>query len=101
MARCGGCHLKDTAGAGMLSMGTQAQLAYDALVGQMTVNVNCNTLKRVDTAQADPMQSSLYLKIVGTTCGKRMPAGMNMPPPLTDEQIMLVGRWISEGAQNN
>jgi hypothetical protein len=102
LARCGGCHLKDSAGAGGLSMGTMAQFAYQTLVDQDTVlaNPTCGDLKRVDPMNHDPMQSSLYVKLIGPSCGKQMPAGM-MPVPLTPEQIELIGRWIAEGALDN
>ena len=102
LARCGGCHLKATGGAGGMSLGTQAELAYAAMVGQDTVNANpaCADLMRVDATSADPMKSSLYVKIVGATCGNRMPVGSN-PTPLDETQVELIGRWIAEGAQNN
>jgi hypothetical protein len=102
MARCGGCHLKDTAGAGGLSFGVQGQLAYLSLVDQPTHNtaVGCVNLKLVDTTTDDATASSLYLKIAGDTCGTRMPKGSNATP-LPDEQLQLFARWIAEGAQNN
>jgi hypothetical protein len=98
MARCGGCHLKDAAGAGGLSLGTMAQLAYPAMANKPTNAVACTTLKVVDTTDNQPMHSSLYAKIVGDTCGTRMPKN-NVP--LTDEQLALFSRWISEGSKDN
>ncbi len=100
MERCGGCHLKEANGAGKLSLGTNAELAYAALVDQTTMNTSCANLKRIDSTNHDPMQSSLFVKIVGTTCGKQMPAGM-MPVLLTDVQIEVFRRWIAAGAPNN
>ncbi len=102
LARCGGCHLKDVAGAGGLSFGVTAQLARSSLVDQDTVLANpvCGDLMRVDSVNRDPMQSSLYVKLLGATCGKRMPSGMTAVP-LPDEQIELFRRWIEEGSPDN
>ena len=102
MSRCGGCHLKATGGAGGLSFGLAAELAYVAMINKPTLNldVDCNSLKVVDAENVDPMQSSLYLKLVGDTCGVRMPKGTN-PTPLPDAQLELFARWIAEGAANN
>jgi hypothetical protein len=100
--RCGGCHLKASGGAGGLSFGVQAELARAAMVGQDTVSTDpdCADLPRVDGTTHLPEQSSLYLKLVGDACGKRMPSGA-AATPLLDEQIELVRRWIVEGAQDN
>jgi hypothetical protein len=98
MARCGGCHLKDALGAGGLSLGTQAQLAYSAIVDQPAHNASCSTMKLVDTSKGDPMQSALYLKLIGLTCGTQMPKGQ---VALTQDKIDLFGRWITEGSANN
>jgi mono/diheme cytochrome c family protein len=97
---CGGCHLKERDGAGKLSFGMNGELAYAALVDQPTSNSSCAQLKRVDSSSTDPMQSSLYVKLVGTTCGKKMPAGMT-PIALTDAELATVRQWIVEGAPNN
>jgi hypothetical protein len=98
MARCGGCHLKDALGAGGLSLGTTAQLAYPAMVDQPTHATLCTTMKVVDTSSTDPMQSSLYLKLVGSTCGTQMPKNQAF---LSQAQIDLFGRWIAEGSADN
>jgi hypothetical protein len=98
MTRCGGCHLKDVAGAGGLSLGIMAQLAYPALIDQPTHALTCMTKKVVDTSSTDPMQSSLYLKLIGTTCGTLMPKNQAALP---QEQIDLFARWIAEGANDN
>jgi hypothetical protein len=99
---CGGCHLKASGGAGGLSLGTTAELAYEALVGEDTVlmDPDCQDLMRVDPNNHDPMQSSLYLKLIGTTCGKLMPTGMNAIP-LTTEEIETFRLWIEAGAPKN
>jgi hypothetical protein len=98
MTRCGGCHLKDVAGAGGLSLGVTAQLAYPAMVDQATHALACASMKIVDPASADPMSSSLYLKLSGATCGTQMPKNQAV---LSVEQLDLFARWIAEGAQNN
>ena len=102
MARCGGCHLKAAGGAGMLSFGTQAELAYEAMVDKDTVNIDpdCADLMRIDSMDHNPERSSVYLKITGTTCGNRMPSGMN-PVPLNTPQTETIRRWIEAGAPNN
>jgi len=102
MARCGGCHLKATGGAGGLSLGVQAELSYGALIDRPTLNPDpdCVQLKLVDAQKRDPSQSSLYLKIAGDVCGTRMPKGVN-GTPLPGDQLELFARWIAEGAQNN
>jgi len=98
--RCGGCHLKDMGGAGQLSLGVQAQLAYAAMVDMPTRGAApaCASLKLVNPASADAMKSSLYVKLVGTDCGTRMPKGT---PPLPENQLELFARWIAQGAPNN
>jgi hypothetical protein len=99
--RCGGCHLKDVGGAGGLSLGVLAGLAYEALVDQQTVKVECAQMKRIDASKPDdPMQSSLYVKLVGTTCGKQMPTGMNAVL-LNEAELALFAGWIAAGAPNN
>jgi hypothetical protein len=100
MARCGGCHLKAMGGSGGLSLGVQAELAYSALVDKPThgAAAACSGLKLVDPTNADATQSSLYVRLSGATCGMRMPKGQ---PPLTDVQLELFQRWISQGAPNN
>ena len=100
MDHCGGCHLKPVDGSGALSFGANAELAYAALMDQPTANINCANLKRVDSSSSDPMRSSLYVKIVGTTCGKQMPAG-KMPFRLTEAEMNMFRLWILQGAQNN
>jgi hypothetical protein len=97
---CGGCHLKNADGAGEMTLGTQAEFAYEAIVGVGTVIDDCAGMMRVDTESNDPMQSSLYLKIIGTSCGKLMPAGKT-PKLLSEEQIETIRVWIAEGAHAN
>jgi hypothetical protein len=100
MERCGGCHLKDVDGAGKLSFGTTGELTYSAMIDQPTVNVACADLKRIDSTTDDPMRSSLYVKMIGTTCGKQMPAG-STPVLLTEAELELFRLWIVQGAPNN
>ena len=98
VAACGGCHLKDTLGAGGLSLGVTGQLSYSAMVDQATHATACTTMKIVDTTSRDPMQSSLYLKLIGATCGTQMPKGR---PALTADKLDLFAKWIAEGSANN
>jgi hypothetical protein len=98
MASCGGCHLKDVAGAGGLTLGVTAQLAYPAMVNQATHAASCATMLVVDANSRDPMQSSLYLKLIGATCGTQMPKGR---PALSAETLELFARWIAEGSADN
>ncbi len=100
MARCGGCHLKAMGGAGGLSLGVMAELAYGALVDKPTHGPApaCSGLKLVNAASNDPTQSSLYVRLMGSSCGTRMPKGT---PPLPADQMALFARWITQGAHNN
>lgn len=98
LTRCGGCHLKDAAGAGGLSLGTMAQLAYPAMIDQPTHALACATMKVVNKESIDPMQSSLYLKLIGATCGTQMPKNQ---AALSTEQLDLFARWIAEGSADN
>ena len=98
VAACGGCHLKDVAGAGGLSLGITGQLSYAAMVDHATLATACATMKIVDSTSRDPMQSSLYLKLIGATCGTQMPKGR---PALTADKLDLFARWIAEGSANN
>jgi hypothetical protein len=100
LARCGGCHLKDVGGSGGLSLGLEGQLAYAALVGAPTSNATCVQLKLVDAESQDPNQSSLYLKLAGTTCGARMPKGV-AAVPLSDIELDLFAQWIVAGSPDN
>ena len=56
--------------------------------------------KRIDSSSSTPEDSLLYRKISLDIppVGLRMPRGQT---PLLQEDIDLIGRWISQGAQNN
>jgi hypothetical protein len=95
-ASCGPtCHLQNADGAGGLTLGTNAQLAYENLVEQPMLITECDTMLRVDINSADPARSGFYLKLAGSTCGPRMPFnGM-----LTPDELALIERWIAGGAR--
>jgi hypothetical protein len=71
--------------------------AYDQLVNVESTEVP--SLKRVKPG--DPDNSYMVHKIEGRPgiVGRRMP--FNGPPYLTDGQILIMRRWIEEGAPRN
>ena len=88
-----GCHAGDFPPQGLdLSEGQ----AFANLVNVPSQEIR--TLLRV--APNDPDNSYLFMKIIGASgiAGERMPFGR---PPLSDEQIDLVRRWIEDGALEN
>lgn len=71
--------------------------AFAALVGRPSVNSPGNTF----VVPGDPDNSYLVKKLEGTTgiAGVRMPRGNG--PYLTSGQMLVIRRWIKEGAANN
>ena len=88
-SRCTGCHNPSTAPQSLI---LDAENSYELLVNVASKEVP--SLKRVKPG--DPDNSYLVQKIEGTAAeGGQMPLGRE---PLTDAQIALIRRWISEGA---
>lgn len=52
----------------------------------------------IDGAGKSPTNSTIYLRVNGTTCGNRMPYG---GPYWSASQITTLSDWISQGAYNN
>jgi len=63
-------------------------------VDQATHAAACTTMKIVDPNNADPMQSSLYLKLICVPQVAPMPKGR---PALTADKLDLFARWIAGG----
>ena len=94
MSRCAGCHGMS----GGLSFGGGASAAYDRLVNADATHNDCMpATDRVEPGSPD--QSVLFLKISGTSCGGRMPAGG--APPLDAAQIETIRAWIAAGAMED
>jgi mono/diheme cytochrome c family protein len=88
-SRCISCHSGVSAPQGLR---LDANNSYANLVGVASNEVP--SLQRVEPG--DPDNSYLVQKVEGTAAvGGRMPLNRT---PLTDEQIALIRRWISEGA---
>lgn len=83
---CKGCHLEAMRTRGGLRMDTFAQLLRGGDSGSIIQN----------RSQAGNGQASLLIKKLKGTEGLRMPAGGR--PPLSDESIALISKWIDEGA---
>jgi hypothetical protein len=93
-ARCAiaGCHWDDTPGA--FSLRTTAQ-SIASLVGAFSP-----LSMRVHVEPGDSSRSYLLWKLLGLDpliYGERMPKGA---PPLSQEELRVVARWIDEGALN-
>jgi hypothetical protein len=88
----GGCHSGPQPQDGMsLAAGS----AYNQIVNKPCIDVPGYLLVKPFFADS----SFLYLKITGNPiAGIRMPYGR---PPLPDSLIVLVGKWINQGALNN
>jgi hypothetical protein len=87
-ANCTGCH------------GTNGDLTLTASVSYSQIyhvpaSSSCTSLHRVFPNDAN--NSVLYLKVVGATCGSRMPQGGS----LSTTEINLIRDWINQGALNN
>ncbi len=80
---CKGCHLEAMTTSGGLRMDTFAQLLRGGDSGSII--------------QPGNGEASLLIKKLKGTEGQRMPAGGR--PPLSDESINLIAKWIDEGAK--
>jgi len=87
-SQCLGCHGSN----GGLSL--NAGVSYANLVN-VDARSSCTSMKRVLPDNAD--NSVLYRKVSGTTCGNRMPEGLQM----NTHDITLIQDWINQGANNN
>ena len=92
---CAGCH-SGAAPPGQLTL--EASKAYAALVNVLSL-VSCTTLFRVKPGE--PASSDLLLKMEGTSCGGRMPAGDTGYYDRVPEELALVRAWVQAGAPNN
>jgi hypothetical protein len=92
---CVVCHQGPTP-AGALSF--EADKAYAQLVN-VTARSSCTSQQRVKPG--DPDDSVLFLKIVGTACGSRMPPASPTYFDGQPEKLATVRTWIEQGAQNN
>ncbi len=83
--------------AGRLNLAGDAASAYAALVDRPSALQAGATL----VIPGDPENSYLLAKLHGSPgiAGGRMP--LNGPPFLTDGQILVIERWIRNGAPNN
>src|SRR5262245_10705850 len=91
-SRCVGCHV---GGGAPHQLKLDEANSYSNLVNVASHEVP--SLLRVEPG--DPDNSYMVQKVQGTAAvGGRMPLGL---APLTEEQIALIRRWISEGAANN
>ena len=98
-ARCDFCHSMpaNEVGNGKLHMGSNKDMAYAALVGQVSISGRCMGRPLVVAGQPD--QSLLLLKLSpNPPCGNRMPLGGT---PFTDVQLQMVRGWIAAGAPND
>ena len=93
---CTGCH-SDQGRAAAQGLVLLDGRAYTALVGRASTGKAGETL----VVPGDPDNSYLVKKLEGTSgiVGQRMPRGNG--PFLTEGQMLVIRRWISEGAQNN
>ncbi|WP_394825355.1 hypothetical protein [Pendulispora albinea] len=107
---CTGCHGERGTDAGTprgaLALKPE-EAAFRELVNVKAAGGACATLGdagllRVRPGNAD--ESLLYDKVKtegGHTprCGKHMPLGTPMPPPMPNEQVEVIEKWINDGAQ--
>lgn len=92
------CHDDNPMSSGTASTGLQLlpEVAYDSLVGKMSVK--CNAQQLVEPGKRDT--SFLWHKLDGSqtlVCaggGSKMPLGKTLTP----EQIETIGQWIDQGA---
>ena len=82
LENCNGCHIDAMQTRGGLRMDTFAQLLRGGDSGAIVV-------------PGKGEESLLIKKLRGTGEGNRMPAGR---PPLSDDSIALISKWIDEGA---
>ena len=91
-AKCVSCHGGATPD-GQLTL--EAGSSRAALVGQAMV-ASCMNTKRV--VAGDPGSSGLINKLLGTSCGTRMPENAS---PLSAGELAMIQSWILRGALDN
>ncbi|HET9035331.1 MAG TPA: c-type cytochrome domain-containing protein [Myxococcaceae bacterium] len=96
LAGCTGCH-GAVAPDGSLSL--EASMSYRSLVNVAEVTGTCTSLLRVKPG--DPDHSALLLRIVGESCGLRMPPTDRTYFDNLPQEVALVRGWIQNGAPNN
>ncbi|HET6981628.1 MAG TPA: cadherin-like domain-containing protein [Myxococcaceae bacterium] len=96
LAACTGCH-GGTSPEGLLVL--EPNLSYASLVNAPEVTGTCTNLLRV--APGDPDASALVRRMVGETCGLRMPPNDRTYFDQLPGEVALVRTWIQNGAPNN
>jgi len=93
--RCLSCHGGNSDDG--LSLGSDAQSAYTALVGQNSTNPSCG--EQAYVVPGAPDESLLFNKLTAQPpCGERMPL---RGTPLSDAELDSVRSWIAAGAAFN
>jgi hypothetical protein len=97
-AQCSFCHglPPNATSNGRLSTGMDRAAAYAALVGPVSTSAKCGGPSYVVPGQ--PEQSLLLSKLMGATCGDRMPLGGD---PLPAAQLEMIRSWIAAGAKDD
>lgn len=79
--------------------GTVAPDLSDATISEtslVNVTATCNnSISRVE--EGDPLNSALYQKLTGTSCGNQMPLNA---PPLSQADIQVIYEWIASLGAN-
>jgi hypothetical protein len=96
LAKCTGCH-GGTSPDALLVL--EPSKSYGALVGSPEVTGTCTNLLRVKPG--DPDGSALLRRIVGETCGLRMPPDDRTYFDQVPDEVSLIRTWIVNGAPNN
>jgi hypothetical protein len=91
-ARCVTCHDGTQPS---VPLNLSAGVSHGALVNQPMVH-SCSNTQRV--VPGDPSASGLINKLLGTSCGTRMPENAS---PLTDAEMVMIQSWIKRGALAN
>ncbi len=97
--QCNQCHANppNDISNGLLSMGTDPDTAYQALVGVTSTSSRCGG--GVLVVAGDPEASLLFTKTAAEPdCGGRMPLGGTA---LTDVEREMIHSWIAAGAEQN
>ena len=96
LAECTACH-GGFSPAGLLSL--ESSKSYGGLVNAPEVTGTCTGLLRVKPG--DPDDSALLLRMVGETCGLRMPPNDRTYFDQLPQEVALVRTWILNGAPDN
>jgi uncharacterized membrane protein len=98
-AQCNQCHSNppNDISNGNLSMGSDPDTAYDALVGVTSTSSKCGG--QVLIVAGDPEHSLFYTKTEAQpACGGRMPLGGS---GMTDDEREMIRSWIAAGAPHD